>query len=516
MPLIDLLRHNAQTRGERPFLVVENQSYSFHEIHDAALRFAALLQNIGAQPGKHVALIAENSAAYIIAWFGINAAGCVAVTLNTQIIGEGLRHTLKHSDASIIVAHAAWFDSKPAIGAALAGLPQVAIHGDIDLITRAQQHESADPVVVSDSSACTLIYTSGTTGLPKGVVNSHACYLAVGRETADMVELRQEDRCMVVLPLFHANPQMYAVMSALVVGSALIVCRKFSASSFFEDARRFSATGFTFVGSVLSILTARHPAKDLNHELRFCLGGGAPLEVWNTVEERFGIRVHELYGMTEIGGWVTANRVVDRRVGSCGRTRRDMDVRIVDTNDREMRPGEVGEIVVRPSQPDVILSGYYKQPDKMIEATRNLWFHTGDLGYFDTDGYLYFRGRIKELIRRGGEMISPVEIETVLRHLPGVIDCAAVGVDDDILGQEIKVVVVRQDPTLSVLEITQHLAAHLPRFMQARYIEFVQALPKTETEKVQRHKIAHVSGGVIDLNERTQGAAHRDDTGQQM
>jgi acyl-CoA synthetase (AMP-forming)/AMP-acid ligase II len=502
MPLIDLLRHNAQTRGERPFLVVENQSYSFHEIHDAALRFAALLQNMGAQPGKHVALIAENSAGYIVAWFGINAAGCVAVTLNTQIIGEGLRHTLTHSDASIIVADAAWFDSKPAIGAALAQLPRVVIYGDADLMTRVEQYQPADPVGVSDGSACTLIYTSGTTGLPKGVVNSHACYLAVGSETADMIELRPEDRCMVVLPLFHANPQMYAVMSALVVGSALIIRKKFSASSFFKDARRFSATGFTFVGSVLSILTARHSSKDLNHGLRFCLGGGAPLEVWNTVEERFGVKVHELYGMTEIGGWVTANRVVHRRVGSCGRMRRDMDVRVVDTNDREMRPGEVGEIVVRPMQPDVILSGYYKQPDKMIEATRNLWFHTGDLGYFDTDGYLYFRSRIKELIRRGGEMISPVEIESVLRRLSGVLDCAAVGVDDPLLEQEIKIVVVKEDPTLSSRDITRHLAERLPPFMQPRYVEFVETLPKTETQKIQRHKIAQLGAGVIDLKIR--------------
>jgi carnitine-CoA ligase len=498
MPLIDLLRDDALTRDGRPFLVLEDRTYSFHEIYDAALRFTALLQSLGARPGQHVALIAQNSAAYIVAWFGINAAGCVAVTLNTQILGEGLRHSLSHSDASILVADAGWFQAKPEIGA-LADLPRVALDSDADLMSRLRQYERAEPVVVSDSSACTLIYTSGTTGLPKGVINSHACYMAVGRETAAMVELDSDDRCMVVLPLFHANPQMYAVMSALVVGSALIIRPKFSASNFFEDARRFAATGFTFVGGVLAILATRHRTPDRDHALRFCLGGGAPLQVWQDVEERFGVKVHELYGMTEIGGWVTANRVVDRRVGSCGRTRGDMEVRIVDENDRELPPGEVGEIVVRPSQPEVILSGYYKQPDKMVEATRNLWFHTGDQGYFDADGYLYFRGRIKELIRRGGEMISPVEIEEVLRRLSGVLDCAAVGVDDPILEQEIKVVVVKAHPALSPAEITRHLAQHLPPFMQPRYVQFMERLPKTETEKVQRHKMAQLGAGVIDL-----------------
>lgn len=514
MPLIDLSAQNAQRHGNRTFLVVENRVHSFQVIHDAALRFASLLQNMGVQQGQHVALIAENSAAYIIAWFGISAAGCVAVTLNTQSMGEGLRHSLTHSDAAIIVADAGWLQAKLANGSALAQLPRVEIHSDADLLDRLRQYERADPVAVHDSSACTLIYTSGTTGIPKGVINSHASYLAVGRETAEMIELTPEDRCMVVLPLFHANPQMYAVMSALVVGSALIIRKKFSASSFFDDARRFAATGFTFVGTILSILAARHTTKDLDHKLRFCLGGGAPLGVWKAVEERFGVRVHELYGMTEIGGWVTANRVADRRLGSCGRVRKDMEVRIFDANDCEVPLGQDGEIVVRPSEPDVILSGYYKQPDKMIEATRNLWFHTGDQGCFDADGYLYFRGRIKELIRRGGEMISPVEIETVLRRLSGVIDCAAVGVDDDILGQEIKVVVVREALTLSPAEITKHLAEHLPPFMHPRYIEFVQTLPKTETEKIQRHKILYLSDAVIDLKERTQTSALRNDCGQ--
>jgi acyl-CoA synthetase (AMP-forming)/AMP-acid ligase II len=516
MTLIDLLGQRAKQHGKSTFLIVEDSVYSFRAVHDAALRFATMLQTLGAQPNEHVALIAKNSAAYIIAWMGISAAGCVAVTLNTQSMGAGLRHSLIHSDAKIIVADAAWFREKLPRDFTLAELPRVEIDSDADLLAELRQYERADPVPVSDSSACTLIYTSGTTGIAKGVINSHACYLAVGRETANLIALTAQDRCMVVLPMFHANPQMYAVMSALVVGSALIIRGKFSASSFFDDARRFAATGFTFVGTLLAILAARHTNRDLEHKLRFCMGGGAPLGVWKAVEDRFGVRVHELYGMTEIGGWVTANGVADRRIGSCGRVRKDMDVRIFDANECELPAGQDGEIVVRPLRPDVILSGYYKEPDKMMEATRNLWFHTGDQGYFDADGYLYFRGRIKELIRRGGEMISPVEIETVLRRLPGVIDCAAVGVDDDILGQEIKVVVVRQDPALSVLEITQHLAAHLPPFMHARYIEFVQALPKTETEKVQRHKIAHVSGGVIDLNERAQGAAHRDDPGQQV
>jgi crotonobetaine/carnitine-CoA ligase len=315
-----------------------------------------------------------------------------------------------------------------------------------------------------------------------------------------MLELTPDDRCMLVLPLFHANPQMYGVMSALHVGSTLILRERFSASAFFDDARRFAATGFTFVGTILSILAARHPHTVGDHTLRFCLGGGAPTKIWQEVEERFGIPVHELYGMTEIGGWVTANTISHRRLGSCGRSRPDMEVKIVDEDDRELGSDRQGEIVVRPREPDVILSGYYKQPDKMVEACRNLWFHTGDRGSLDADGYLYFHGRIKELIRRGGEMISPVEIETTLRKMPGIEDCAVVGVDDDILGQEVKVVAVASASDVTHRGVRDYLAEFLPGYMLPRYVEFLDTIPKTETEKIQRHRIAYLDSRVHDVS----------------
>src|ERR1700722_3141892 len=150
MPLIDLLARNAREHGNSTFLVVENRVYSFQEIHDAALRFASLLQTIGAQQGQHIALIAENSAAYIIAWFGISAAGCVAVTLNTQSMGEGLRHSLSHSDATIIVADAAWCQVRLVRGTALAQLPRVEIHSDAELLDLLSQYERAEALAVSD------------------------------------------------------------------------------------------------------------------------------------------------------------------------------------------------------------------------------------------------------------------------------------------------------------------------------------------------------------------------------
>ncbi|MBE7246076.1 MAG: AMP-binding protein [Actinomycetospora chiangmaiensis] len=500
--ITDLLAAHAAATPDRPFAVTEDGVHGYAAIHEAALRTAGRLAGEGIRSGDHVALAAGNSAAYLVAWFGIMAVGAVAVTINPALVGDGLAYVLRQSDARLLIADDAFLDGPFAgLGVSTPDMPLLRIRSEGAFLAEAAGWPLSTALAERPASApATILYTSGTTGAPKGVVNSHAAYLAAGRHTVAMVGLTPADRCMVVLPLFHANPQMYAVMSALQVGSALVLRERFSAGRFFEDAAKFGATGFTFVGTVLAILAARHTKPQRDHILRFCLGGGAPLSVWHEVEERFGIKVHELYGMTEIGGWVTANTLTHTRHGSCGQTRPDMEVRVVDADDRILGPDAAGEIVVRPRESDVILSGYYRQPDKLAEACRNLWFHTGDLGRFDADGYLWFQGRSKELIRRAGEMIAPAEIETRLLKLPGVLDCAAVAVADPILGEEIKVAVVRAgDAALQAGAVRAYLATYLPAFMLPRYVEFLDTLPKTETEKLQRHKLTYLNDQVEDL-----------------
>jgi carnitine-CoA ligase len=496
-----LLRQRAAEAPRSPFIVNDRGSFSFERIDAAVDGFAGKLSSLGVRAGSHVAIAAGNSAGYLVAWIGINRAGGVAVTLNVQAMGESLRYMINQCEVTHIVADEAWMASHARyLDDRQRALPTVLIGDEVEFVDSAASGEKPTQVAeVKSSDPATIMFTSGTTGLPKGVVNCHAAYEAVGRHTADMLALTSDDRCMVVLPLFHANPQMYAVMSALHVGSALILRERFSASAFFEDARKFAATGFTFVGTILSVLASRHSGTVSNHALRFGVGGGAPIRVWRDFEERFNVTVQELYGMTEIGGWVTGNTVSDRRIGTCGRSRPDMEVIIVDENDHELGPGVPGEIVVRPREPGVILLGYYRQPDLMLEACRNLWFHTGDRGSLDEEGYLYFLGRIKELIRRGGEMVSPVEIETALRKMPGIEDCAVVGVDDEILGQEIKAVVVAREAQVPPEAVRDFLSKLVPAYMLPRYVEFVEAVPKTETEKIQRHKIVYIDARVHDL-----------------
>ena len=500
--ITDLLAQRAAERPDAPLAVTLEAEYSYARLHDAALRFASVLAERGIGEEDHVALIAGNGAAYLVAWFGINLRGAVAVTLNNQLVGDGMRYSIDQCDARLLVVDRAWVDSRSAqLDERQAALPSVLIESDTAFLEFLASSPPAEPHHVAANRPCTIMYTSGTTGLPKGVVNCHQAYQATGVATAKALAITPQDRIMVFLPLFHVNPQMYAVMSALTTGAALVLLPKFSAASFFDDAIRLRATGCTFVGTVLSILTARHPGHRKDHDLRFCFGGGAPKPVWEAMETRFGIKVHEVYGMTEVGGWTSGNTVESSRFGSVGKPRHDMEMLVVGADDRPLPAGEVGEIVVRPREPDVILMSYYKKPEQTLDSMRNLWFHTGDLGNFDEDGFLYYRGRSKELIRKNGEMISPVEIETCLLRMPGIKDCAVVPVPDAISGDEIKAVVVADEAHEPVehLAVLAFLRERLAPFMLPRYLEFAEIVPRTETEKIQRNKLQYLDDRVHDF-----------------
>jgi acyl-CoA synthetase (AMP-forming)/AMP-acid ligase II len=500
--ITDLLAGHAQDRASAPFLYTDTTTYSFGEAFMSVRRFAHVLQAHQIVKGDHVALVAQNGAPWLIAMLAISWLGAVVVAVNNQLVADGLRYTLKQSDAKLIVADDAWIDENSKhLDDSLRLLPLLRLQPEQAFFESLNGEPLADSSHVPGAAPVAILYTSGTTGLPKGVVNSHHCYEAVGRDTGSALELSPADRIMVFLPLFHTNPQMYAVMSALTVGCSLILRPRFSSSTFFKDAKRYGATGFTFVGTVLSILAMRHPQAHKDHTLRFAIGGGAPVDIWNAAHERFGFRIHELYGMTEIGGWVSCNVASDYRIGSCGKLRPSMDVRIFDADDREVPTGTAGEIVVRPLEPDVILSAYYRKPEALVDSSRNFWFHTGDRGMFDADGFLYFHGRSKELIRRGGEMFSPVEIETQLRNLSGVEDCAAVGVPDTIMGEEIKICVVANGE-LRPQQVVEYLRPLLPKNMLPRYVEFLSVIPKTETEKVQRNKLQYLGDSVQDFGKQ--------------
>lgn len=494
-----LLAEQARLRPDAPAVLNEDLELSWARLADLTFRLSSHMRSLGLSQGDHVALLCTNRPAYLLGWFALANVGCVVASVNTALVGDGLRHSLCQCDAKkILIERALWNEKQLDLEPLLTNMEIVVFDGEDDLIRLAESYAPDAVFEGNGSEPLSIIYTSGTTGPPKGVLNCHNAFVASGRHMAKFLKITASDRIMVFLPLFHTNPQMYAVMSALHTGCTLVIRPRFSASRLFEDARRFGCTMFTYVGTVLAMLCARIPGEEKDHPLTRCVGGGCPTVVWKQMQDRFGINPHELYGMTEVGGWVTGNHVDSYRFGSCGTVRPDVDVQVVDALDRPVPSGESGEIVVRPSEPFTLLLGYYNNPAATADAVRNLWFHTGDVGRFDAEGYLYFLGRVKEVIRRGGENISPFEIETELLKHPAIHDAAVVAEPDPIWGEEIKAVIVAE-PNFDPAEVRRFLTGRIAPFMLPRFVQQLAEIPRTETHKVQRGQIQANRSGLIDL-----------------
>jgi crotonobetaine/carnitine-CoA ligase len=268
----------------------------------------------------------------------------------------------------------------------------------------------------------------------------------------------------------------------------MVLLDRFSASRFWDEIRHYGATQFNYLGAVMPIL-AKQPERtdDMDNPARIALGAGCPAAVMDDVERRFGIKCLEGFGMTEIGIPVHV-RVDDRRRGSCGKPMDIYEMKLVDDLDEEVPAGEIGEIVFRPSVPFVMMSEYYKMPEKTLEAFRNLWFHSGDLARKDEDGYFYFVDRKKDALRRRGENISSFEVERVINTHPSVLESAAIAVRSELAEDEVKIcVVLKAGETLLPETLVRYANERMPYFAVPRYVEFMNALPRTPTERVQKY-----------------------------
>ncbi|QRP43305.1 class I adenylate-forming enzyme family protein [Amycolatopsis sp. FDAARGOS 1241] len=476
------LRQRCEASGDAPFLLQDDKVITWAGLLDVVTRTATLLHGNGVRPGDRVLLACGNTPTFPYLWFALRWLGATAVPLHNQATGAHVRQVVADAGIEFAAGDTASIERLVADAGFDAG--HTLAFATADDLEQAVAGLAAHPLHPAEPDAeSSLLYTSGTTGPPKGAVLSDGAFLAGGRELAAAIGIRADDRIMVALPLFHTNPQVYAVMTAIATGCSLALLEKFEPARFLEQAIRYEATGFTYVGTMLAMLVRKLPGDVPPHKLRFCTGGGAPLGLWTTIEDRVGVEVHELYGMTETGGWVTANRLGQRRRGTCGTVRPDMELAILDANDAPVAPGEPGQICVRPREPFVLFDGYHGKSELTLQKFRNLWFHTGDLGAVDDAGYLVFHGRADDMIRRAGENVRPADVEAAIAGHPAVDEVAVVGVPDEVVGQEVRAVIVPRgefDP----LGLPAFLEGKLPRFAWPRYVSVRPALPKTATQKV--------------------------------
>jgi len=341
-----------------------------------------------------------------------------------------------------------------------------------------------------------IIYTSGTTGKPKGCLLTHANVIANARQISSWLGFTENDRLLTIMPLFHMNAVSVTTMSALYAGGSTVVSPKFSASRFWQIISEYQITSFGSVATMLSMLLSTHPegvpAVLKTDQLRFAMCGSAPVpaEVLRRFEETFNCLVVEGYGLSESTCRSTFNPPDQRRrPGSCG-VPIGNEMGVVDEEDREVPDGTLGEIVLRGEN---ILKGYYKNDAANAAAFRNGWFHTGDIGYRDADGFYYIVDRKSDMIIRGGENIYPREIDEVLYQHPAIAAAAAVGVPDKLYGEDVAaVVVLKPGANVSEQDVIEFCKARLADYKCPKTVRFVDDIPKGPTGKLLKRELARM------------------------
>jgi carnitine-CoA ligase len=496
-----LLARNAMERAHDIFAVFDDgESWTFLHAADQARRVGAGLRRAGVKRHDSVLVWEPNGPVCLAAWFGINMLGAVFVGINTAYRGSLLRHVIENSDASVIVCHSELAPllldcAPPSLVTVFTDVGRIADPdrfeaSGLSLRSTAElQREAADDLPVEGIKPWdvqSICYTSGTTGPSKGVLSSYRHLLTMGMECVEGTTA--DDRWVINLPLFHVGGTLF-VTGALGRGGSIAVLRQFRTDTFFETSKKLKATAACLLGSMATFLLRQPEAViDRDHGLRRVMV--LPLsEDARFMRERFGFDVYTVFNMSEISCPIRSGDNPTAR-GSCGRVRSGVEVRVVDENDCEVATGQVGELIVRADQPWTMSHGYHKMPEATARAWRNGWFHTGDAFRCDAGGNYFFVDRVKDAIRRRGENISSFEVEAELLAHPAVLEAAVVGVPTE-LGEEEVLAILTPKPgaTIKNEDLLSFLQDRLPYFMVPRYVRHIDALPKTPTGKVEKHRL---------------------------
>lgn len=484
--IVDVVHDSASSHGNKSFLSGPDGRRSFSELAFAVGTAAEALRTAGVAPGEPVILLAPNAVAFFEAWLGLIARGAIPVPLHGDTTPRELAYVTRDTGATAVVYDAGFEHLVERDTARLNRIPLsrlVTANGNRDPAGEA----GLSPGHGHDCAA--LVYTSGTSGQPKGVMLSHATYIWAGEAFPRWLDLDPSDRLWTALPLHHINAQAYGLMSALTLGVPMAVTQGFRASRFWQDAQETDATVTNLVGGMLHRIARAPDGTWRPNALRliYASPAGTP-SCRREFESRFATPLRTGYGLTEsVFGCIDAPEDMPRLHG-VGRPRHHPafvnELKIVDSAGRQVQAGDAGEIVLRnPAQ----MLGYWNAPDLTAARVRDGWLHTGDLGSQDVMDYVHLHGRLKEMLRRRGENISPWEVEQVLQELPGVCEAAVVGLPNDDGEEDIHAFVV-PDPAVELDDqrLRRWCVANLAGFKVPDQFHLVDGLPKTPTDRVRK------------------------------
>jgi len=515
--LATLLDHRATLHPDREAVVFQSTRLTYGQLNALASRVAHGLRSLGIEPGDHVALSCPNLPYFPIVYFGILRAGAVVVPLNVLLKPREIAYHLRDSDAKAYFC----FEGTPELPLGAMGREAMADASECRHFVMLPANPAAAPPagtltmqgLISDQPAsfpthptrtddtAVILYTSGTTGQPKGAELTHLNLSMNGALTRELGASVYEhgpnarNAVLVTLPLFHSFGQVCQMIANLGAGATLVLVPKFEPAVVLETMRservNFWAGVPTMFWALLQHAGATgYDVSDIARSLRLALSGGAPMpvETLTSFERTFGVRVLEGYGLSETSPVATFNQLErPSKPGTVGQPVVGVEVACVDEHDNPVPVGERGEVVIRGHN---IMKGYYKRPEATADAMRNGWFHSGDIGIFDADGYLSIVDRKKDMIIRGGFNVYPRELEEVIVTHPAVSLCAVVGIPDERLGEEVKVFVVPQAGTSATeKDILAWCAEQLAPYKCPRFVEFRDALPMSATGKILKREL---------------------------
>ncbi len=513
----DAILSRAVAEGpERIAVVCEDTTLTYGELDSAANQVGQMLGALGVGLGERVAVLMANRPEYLVLYHGIARYGACLVPIVTQSKPPEIAYFIEHSEATVlIVDEERWEVVRDHLDdPALASIRQVVKLGDAgpgassyaELLAGCST-ERVDHVPSEDEWVA-LMYTSGSTGRPKAVIHPHYTAVAQAEAVAERMGYTADDRLMTIFPLFHGNALVWSALTAVWAGARVIITERFSASRFWDQARRHGATEVNLLVGAINMLLAQPPRPDDRDNPIQTSVANVTKTVYDAFTERFDVDIVSTWALAEGPlGTMTAPGHGYRAAEIGWPLGHDNEIKVFDPDDNEVAPGVTGELVQRNK---AMMPGYFKNEEETARVLRNGWVHSGDLGYRDEEGTFYFVGREKHVIRRSGENVSGEEVEETLQEHPAVDTVAVIAVPDDIRGEEVKAyIVTAKGAEVEPEELVAWCEERLADFKLPRYIEFIDELPRTGPLKVNRPELARRPGLTDCWDRQAQAAAEQ-------
>jgi len=495
MNLPGMLKEKAATIGSKPAIIYQDRAITYSELEARINRFARALAELGVKPDDKVAIMLNNCPEFVVSYFACAWLGAVAVPVNIFYKERELEYLLRDSDAVALITNPLFAEFYTKIQNKPPQCKWLIVNGKYNEgleFSKLEEKASAEPLkpLGDENSIAEILYTSGTTGEPKGTMLTQGNLLFHANAIIQVLEMDDNDRALLVVPMFHGFG-ITVMLCAFVTGSTFVLLDPFNPAEVFEAIQKHKVTFLPMVVAMYFMLLM-HPDRskyDLS-SLRIGISGASamPAQLMKDCSEAFKIKILEAWGLTECSASATMQRMtMPYKEGSVGLAHPGVKVGVMDDQGNLLGPNQVGELVI---QGPLVMKGYYKKPKETEEALRNGWLHSGDMGYYDEEGYFFMVDRKKELINVGGEKVFPREVEELLYKHPAVADAVLLPKHDARLG-EIPVAVIVPKPGASATEkeMVDYLSGQLARFKLPRKVIFLDTVPRSPIGKILKKEL---------------------------